>query len=241
MELTGASIIRVPEVLRPQTIRDFHLALEAAVAEPTVACVLTGASETFCLGLRVEDGDTPQVSREAAETFASCLERIRLGPKPVLALVDGAASGGGVGLAAACDGVLATTDATFVLPELIFGLTPAIILPFLSERVAAQKLRWMAMTATSWSAREALESGLVDAVSSREKAGSILRSWIRRLKRVDRNAIAAWKQMTGASPWPSREERIQATLQALDDTAVRRRLKQFLESGEPPWERDIHE
>jgi enoyl-CoA hydratase/carnithine racemase len=174
-------------------------------------------------------------ARAPVESFAACLEAIRKGHKPVIGLVDGEAAGGGVGLAAACDGVLATTEATFTLSELLFGLTPAVILPYLAQRVSLQKLRWMGLTAGSITGQEAVELGLADAVCPPEKAPAILRSWIRKLRRIEPNVAGTWKRMTIQSPLPGSKDGVEVTVERLRDASVREKLRAFLESGEPPW------
>src|SRR5262249_14717686 len=139
MELTNATIVRVPPALSAETVRNLRQALESAMLEGSSAVVvMVGEGAVFCRGLDVSGVD--EVPRTAVEDFAVCLQVIRTGQKLVIALVQGAAIGGGVGLAAACDGVLATTEAVFMLPELLLGLTPSVILPYLAQRVSLQKL-----------------------------------------------------------------------------------------------------
>ena len=81
--------------------------------------------------------------------------------------MEGAARGGGVGLAAACDVVVASEDSSFALPELLFGLLPAVALPFLLDRISIQAIRLWALTGHSRSAAEAMADGLVDQIASR--------------------------------------------------------------------------
>ncbi len=197
--------------------------------------VLVGADDGFCRGMELRPFGAGEELRESVESFAVCLEMIRKGDKPVIALVQGEAAGGGVGLAAACDGVLATTGAFFTLSELLFGLTPAVILPYLAQRVNLQKLRWMGLTANTLTGQEAVEVGLADAVCRPEKAPGILRSWIRKLRRIERKTVGAWKRMTIQSPLPGSKDGVEITLERLADPAIRERLRAFLETGEPPW------
>jgi enoyl-CoA hydratase/carnithine racemase len=189
-----------------------------------------GDAETFCRGLelgRVCDEDP----RPALETFASCLESIRTGNKPVVGLVQGAAAAGGVGLAAACDAVLATTEATFTLTELLFGLTPAIIFPYLAQRLSPQKLRWIVLSAQTLTAHEALHAGLADFVCPSEKAPIVLRSWVRRLQRVEPNAVGIWKRIAAEPNAVSSRQGVQMTLARLCDPEVRTAFLEFSETG----------
>lgn len=239
MELTGAAIVQVPAVLNSQTVCDFRSTLDAALADgDSYAVVLLGEERFFCRGLDLAASAGESGFQIALESFAACLEIIRTGHKPVIALVQGEAVAGGVGLAAACDGVLATKEATFTLTELLFGLTPAVILPYLAQRVSGQKLRWMGLMAQTITAEQALEAGLVDSVCASEKAPSILQLWIRKLSRVQPGTVAAWKRMTLCAPAPGSPVGVAITLERLRDPAVQNGFLAFLKSGALPWVKD---
>jgi len=236
MELTGANIIQVPPVLNLETTMNLRNTLEVALGDgPFRVLVLLGEEKVFCRGMELVASHNEHDARIAVECFAACLEMLRVGPKPAIAFVQGEAAGGGVGLAAACDALLATTESTFTLPELLFGLTPAVIFPYVAQRINLQKLRWIGLTAGTMSGSEAMEAGLADAVCAPEKAPALLRSWIRKLLRVDPTATGSWKRMTTQAPPPGSKDGIEVTLQRLGDASVRERILAFLESGEPPW------
>src|SRR4051812_27966939 len=157
--MTGASApfarIRVPRALEPAGLVELGRALLAASRDDAIrVLLLEGAEGVFCRGLDAAVAlETRGVAEEAraAHAFASCLRALRFGGKPTIAAVDGEALGGGVGLVAACDLVLATERATFALPELLFGLLPATILPLLHERMPPQKARLLALRGRSHS------------------------------------------------------------------------------------------
>lgn len=235
MELRGANVITVPPMLSQESITSLCANLHAALADPAShVVVMHGGAETFCRGLDI--GQTcDENTRPALETFASCLKSMRTGNKPVVGLVQGVAAAGGVGLAAACDALLATTEATFTLTELLFGLTPAIIFPYLAQRLGPQKLRWMALSAQTLSAHDALSAGLVDFICPSDKAPIVLRSWVRQLQRVQPDAVAMWKRMTAEPPFLSSTQAVQRTLERLHDAGVRAALLDFSETGCLPW------
>ena len=236
MELSGATLVKVPSTLSQESIGRLRADLHNALADPSShVVVMHGDAETFCRGLalgRTCDEDP----RSALETFANCLESMRNANKPVVGLVQGTAAAGGVGLAAACDAVLATDEATFALTELLFGLTPAIILPYLAQRLSPQKLRWMALSAQTLTAQESLYAGLADFVCPSDKAPIVLRSWVRRLQRVEPHAVGVWKCMT-AEPATSSRRGVQLTLERLCDPEVRAAFLEFNESGILPLRR----
>ena len=81
-----------------------------------------------------------------AEDFALMLERIDTLPMPVIGRVHGAALGGGVGLAAVCDIVVAADDATFGLTEVKLGILPAVISPYVLRKIGVSAARELFLT-----------------------------------------------------------------------------------------------
>jgi len=237
MELTDAVTVRVPAVLNASTVQVFRVALHQAVAGNDSRVVVLRGSEAgvFCRGLDFGAASNGHEPSGTIEEFAACLGMIRMAPKPVVSFVEGEAIGGGVGLAAAADGVLATLDATFALPELLCGLAPAIVLPYLAERLTMQKLRWIALSSDRLDAQTAFRLGLIDRVESADRCHAVLRSWISRLARVRGDAGAAWKRATVTPPAQGSTEGVRLTIDRLRDPAVRDRLRRFVETGEPPW------
>jgi methylglutaconyl-CoA hydratase len=84
--------------------------------------------------------------------------------KPTIALVQGAAIGGGVGLVACCDIALATENASFSLSEVKLGLIPAVISPYVSAAIGSRATRRYFLTAERFDAAEAYRLGLVHEV-----------------------------------------------------------------------------
>jgi 2-(1,2-epoxy-1,2-dihydrophenyl)acetyl-CoA isomerase len=144
-------------------------AIEAADRDPAVrVIILTGAGRVFCSG-----GDISTMRRMTAEP---ALERINLAqrviraiwdtPKPVLAAVEGSAYGAGTALAAACDRVVAASDATFATTFTNVGLAGDMgTFVSLPARVGAARARQMLMLPAPISAAEALDMGLIDALA----------------------------------------------------------------------------
>ena len=99
-----------------------------------------------------------------ARRFAAMLARIDACPKPTLARVQGAALGGGVGLACACDIAIAADNASFAISEARFGILPAVIGPYIVNALGKRQARRLALTAARFDAGEALALGLVQQV-----------------------------------------------------------------------------
>jgi methylglutaconyl-CoA hydratase len=100
------------------------------------------------------------VSRATAEA----VQRFNLAPVPTIALVHGACFGGGTGLVAACDVVIAADNAVFSIAEVRWGLTAAIIIPQLNDAIGVRQMRRYALTGERFDAAEARRIGLVHLV-----------------------------------------------------------------------------
>lgn len=159
-------------------------------AEPHCrALVLASDGGEFCRGMDLRMlTDAGAAERHAAIAgFARCLELLRGLRVPSLCLVEGAALGGGVGLAAACDLVIASNVASFALPELLLGLIPAVVLPVIAERTSPVRARWLALSGETLTASAAQQLGLVDELTS--DASRTLAARLKRLLRASPAAI----------------------------------------------------
>lgn len=133
--------------------------------------VLRGAGGTFCAGGNIADFDvhrrserTPgqpdpiaQGNRQSGALFA----RIRRLPMAIVTAVEGAALGGGMGLACIADVTLATTDARFGMTETTLGVVPAQISPFVAERIGVSRSRHLSLSGERIDGTEAHRIGLV--------------------------------------------------------------------------------
>ncbi|ESQ81523.1 hypothetical protein AEAC466_21225 [Asticcacaulis sp. AC466] len=144
------------------------------------AIVLSGNGASFSAGAdlnwmqRAAEQDE-FANREDALALARMFETIDTCPKPVVGLVQGAAFGGGVGLAACCDVVIAQPEAKFGLTEVRLGLIPAVISPFVIAKIGRSAARRYFLTGEHFTAAEAHRIGLVHEVASGlEAAGARL-------------------------------------------------------------------
>lgn len=130
------------------------------------AIVLAARGPVFCAGgdlawMREQiQADRAQRIREATR-LAMMLRRLNETPKPVIGRVHGDAFGGGVGLMAICDVVVASDDARFGLTETRLGLIPATIAPYVIARMGEGAARRVFMSARMFDADEAERLGLV--------------------------------------------------------------------------------
>ncbi|MEQ1505081.1 MAG: enoyl-CoA hydratase-related protein [Myxococcota bacterium] len=161
-------------------------ALAAIDRDPAVrAAVLTGAGTHFCAGGDLQDGLSGDggllAGHRGRGRFADLLRALRAHRVPVIAAVNGDALGGGCGLAAGCDLVVADRAARFGTPEIKLGLFPWIILAALQRDVPRKALLEAVLTGDRWTADRARELGLVNQIAepgtsvatARELAGRI--------------------------------------------------------------------
>lgn len=162
-------------------IQGLHAALDALGATRGLrAVVLRGNGRHFQAGADLKwvaavaagtAADGVATSRAAAEAVRR-LDRV---PVPTIALVQGGCFGGGTGLVAACDIVIAADDAVFSISETRWGLMAGIILPQLADAIGVRQVRRYALTGERFDAHEARRIGLVHEVVPRaelEAAGA---------------------------------------------------------------------
>jgi methylglutaconyl-CoA hydratase len=152
-------------------IAELDAAFLALAEEPDVrVIVLAGEGKHFSAGADLQwmqraSEATPEWNQQDARRFAAMLARIEACPKPTVARVQGAALGGGVGLACACDIAIAADTASFAVSEARFGILPAVIGPYLVNAVGKRHARRLALTTERIDAAQALALGLVQQVA----------------------------------------------------------------------------
>lgn len=189
--------ISVPPDLDPASGAVFLRKVNAANAVEGRVIVLEGADGVFCRGLDPKCIE-PKQSLEDLHVFADALLALRRTSKTVIAAIDGVALGGGLGLAAAADVVVATEESSFGLPEAQLGLAPAIIMPFLVERMRLQECRFWALSSYSRSAADAAKAGLVDVLTTRSEFPRQTQYWIRQMTRAHPTSVFHVKRLTSA-------------------------------------------
>lgn len=129
--------------------------------------VLRSSGDVFCAGAHLGEmkdlGEADfQANLDAAMEMGGMFRAVRNCPAPVVARVQGPALGGGVGLVASCDIVLAGPQARFSFSEVRLGLVPGVISPLIIDRIGQAAARTYFLTGERFDAAEALRIGLVD-------------------------------------------------------------------------------
>lgn len=214
---------------------------EAEADDGIRVLVLAGGADVFCSGLDLDSvrAATPRPGelRADAEAYYDLLRAMSGGSQAVVALVEGRVNAGGVGLVAASDLVIAGSRASFALSELLFGLLPACVLPFLARRVGVQRARQLALTTQAIGVDEAHRWGLVDEWD--EQPEQLLRRRLLRLSRLDAAAVGRLKRYVGELDPLSAETRelaVGTIASLLADASIRGAIRRYVESGVLPWQ-----
>ena len=183
---------------------------------------------------------TGTAAEDAVARYADVLQTIFQAPVPIVCLIEGEVKAGGVGIACACDIVVAAEHASFELGEVIFGLIPANVLPYmLALRVAPQKARYLVLSSRRIPAVEALRLNLVDEVVSDRDAERRLREIFKRLLCSSPRALAEAKEFTaelfGTTPEEGSALARRKLLQLMRDPATIEGVKAFQEGHMPAW------
>lgn len=212
------------------------------------ALVLRGAGGIFCAGGDIKDfrnvfqdgtvgpGDIASGNRRYG-TLLTSLDQL---PMPVVAAVEKAAMGGGVGLACVADITIATADTTFSLTETTLGLPPAQIAGFVVDRIGAHHARRLMLTAAKVDAAEAARIGLVDEVVADGAAlDAAVSATLRRIRRCAPGANAVTKALVHSTQKLLRGALLDHAADVFADAMLgaeaREGVSGFLQGRPPMW------
>ena len=220
-----------------------HIAREPLSDRPR-AVVLAGAGKTFCAGADVTwMAKTVEYSEEENIRDAIAMSRMFHAldtlPMPLIGRIQGAALGGGAGLAAVCDIVVAEEQAVFGFTETKLGILPAVISPFALAKIGRSAARELFLTGARFSAARAREIGLVHAVVPASNLDGAVDAHIRELMTAGPEAVAAAKALVPAVWGQSMDLATELTARAIAARRVSKEgqegLRAFLEKRPPSW------
>lgn len=175
--------IKQHNALDAQLVTMLDQAFKNLQADESIHLVkITANGTNFCAG-----GDLSwfkNKTADAADTkiLAQMLKRLYEFPKPIVAVAHGATFGGGVGLLACCDIVIAETTAKFCLSEVKLGLAPATISPYLVQAIGMRQATYLTITAESIRADQAKSLGLVHVIADANELASTTHNLIAKLQ-----------------------------------------------------------
>ena len=234
-------------LLCPEALVELGAALDASLHDSQVRAVLLRSNgPAFCLGMDLSRLAAPAAvhsgtaAEDAVGRYADVLQALFTSPLPVVCLVEGETKAGGVGIACACDIVVAGEHASFELGEVIFGLIPANVLPYmLALRMSPQKARYLVMSSRKIAAAEALRVNLVDEVASGRDIEGRLKEIFKRLLCSSPHALAAAKEFTaellGTTPEEGSALARRRLLQMMREPSTLDGVRAFQEGHMPAW------
>ncbi|WP_139488137.1 enoyl-CoA hydratase/isomerase [Brevibacillus dissolubilis] len=224
-----------------ELIEEFHQVLHVCEQESVTVVVLEGSPEVFCWGAdfgeihkKMDEGSS---TGSDPESLYDLWLRLATGPYITIAHVRGKVNAGGVGFVAACDVVIADDTAQFSLSELLFGLFPACVLPFLIRRIGVQKAHYFTLMTWPVHIQQAHAWGLVDAYDT--KSEPLLRKHLRRLKCLPESGIAQYKRYMHSindSLYQSKSAALSSNREMFMNQQNLERIYTYVETGYFPWE-----
>ena len=173
---------------------------EAAARGEARVVVIGGAGKMFCAGADVTWMSktvtyTEEENLRDAGAMSAMFGAIDTLPVPVIGRIQGAALGGGAGLAAVCDVVVAAEDALFGFTEVKLGILPAVISPFALAKIGRSAARELFLTGARFSAARAREIGLVHVVVPAAELDSAVAGYVKEFLTAAPQAVAAAKAL----------------------------------------------
>ena len=210
------------------------------------AAVLAGAGAMFCAGADVNwMSKTVHYTEEenvrdagAMSAMFAALDRL---PLVLMGRIHGAALGGGAGLVAVCDIVVADEQTLFGFTEVKLGIIPAVISPFALAKIGRSAARELFLTGARFSAARAKEIGLVHAVVPAAEMDTVVARYVHDILSAGPQAVAAAKalipQIHGRDIDAARPVTAQAIASRRVSPEGQEGLRAFLEKRKPSWNR----
>jgi len=233
-------------------IAELTKCFEAVANQTSIrAMVLRAKGKSFSAGAdlrwmqRMADYSREENQRDAMG-LATMLQTLNELPKPTIAMVQGAAFGGAVGLVACCDMAVASDVSKFCLSEVKIGLIPATISPYVVEAIGARVSRRYFQTAEAFSAEQAYRLGLVSELVKPEELESQVQILLNHLLKNGPQAVAKAKSLVSIVKDKSIDsELMQQTSQLIADIRVSQEgqggLHAFINKHPAPWMETIND
>ncbi|HTK09912.1 MAG TPA: enoyl-CoA hydratase/isomerase family protein [Ktedonobacteraceae bacterium] len=238
---------RVHNAFNAQMIAELTEAFRAlSMDESLHAIVLTGEGSSFCAGaditwMQESVAFTEEQNREDAQRLATLLQTLQDCPCPIVARMHGSALGGGVGLLAVCDLVIAAEQARFALSEVKLGLAPAVISPYVIRKIGESHARVLFITGERFSATRALSLGLLHAVVPLEQLDDAIQNALHELLTSAPQALRVCKQLALQVGHMDAAQALAYTTETIARLRVgaegQEGLHAFLEKRQPDWVR----
>ncbi len=211
---------------------------------PTRVAILAGAGKAFCAGADLNwmsrmVGYTQEENLRDARAAARMYEALDSLPIPLLGRIQGAALGGGAGLAAVCDIAVAADDVVFGFTEAKLGIVPAVISPFTVAKIGRSAARELFLTAARFSADRARAIGLIHRVVPAADLDATVDALAAELLTSAPGAIAGAKQLiakvAGKDPLSVGDLTAETIARHRVSAEGQEGMRAFLEKRRAPW------
>jgi len=228
-----------------QMIEELRLALAALEADvETRVVVLEGEGKSFCAGadiaeMRASGAASFEQNLVDAGTLAGLFLALDSLPKPVIARVHGHCLGGGIGLVACCDVVVASDDTAFAFSETRLGIVPAVISPYALRKIGPAHARRYFLSGERFDAHEARRIGLVSERCAPEELDAVVVKIADEMLAAGPDAQARIKRMIRESANLTWEAYRTSTMEQIAEARMgdegQAGLASFRDKVAPPW------
>jgi methylglutaconyl-CoA hydratase len=238
-----------PEVrnaFNEQVIEELRQWAERAAGDEGLRCaVLSGAGKVFCAGADLAwmskmVAYTREENIRDAQLMAHMFALLDILPVPLIGRVHGAALGGGAGLAAVCDIVVADENAVFGFTEVKLGILPAVISPYALGKIGRSAARELFLTGMRFNAERAREIGLVHAVVTLDQLDARVHEYVKEVLTAGPGGVARAKALMPDVWGRPTADASAITTDAIASARVsaegQEGMKAFLEKRKPNWD-----
>lgn len=234
--------------LTREMLGELFMRLKDITARSDVRCVvLSAAGPWFCAGMDLTQmqeaaarPDASQVWHGDTQLYHDVVKTLFELPMPTLAVVQGGAVAGGLGLVLACDMTLAAAAAIFALPEPKRGITAAIVTPLLVHRTGPGPAAFILLSGEAFDARQAQQFGLCHIVAEADRFDAAVAGLVKSILSGAPGSLAITKRQLRASTAVGFPELLAqaaaVSAQARETPEAREGLAAFLEKRAPAWQ-----
>jgi methylglutaconyl-CoA hydratase len=201
--------------------------------------ILRGSGPAFCAGLDLQEASDPALADRSAHALAELYTALCRSPLVTIAAAQGAAFGGGIGLIAACDFVLAGDDLRIGFPEVHRGLVAALVTCMVRRQIDERSLRELVLLGQTISAERALSLGLINRIVAPNALPAESMKLAKEACKGAPGAIARTKRLLDdLSPRPIAEDLLRALtfhLETRVSAEATEGVAAFLERRQPRW------
>ena len=221
-------------------LADLNDRVDEALGDSSVrAIVLTGNGPAFCAGADLKAGGMQARDDVAEQPFVRLLRTLWHSRKPVVGRINGHAFGGGLGLVAACDLVVASTASKFSFSEVRLGVIPAMISVVVLPKIGIQEAMWLFLTGERFDAERARAVGLVHRAVDPDRLDATVGEVLGMVRQGGPHAIGAAKQLVRTVPTLSMDDAFAHTARLIEglfaSPEAQEGMRAFAEKRPPSW------